>query len=147
MKLSFIKGALVPADDEARALGKKYRVGDEIEFEVINPRRAAFNSKVFVSLDEIAKMLDITMMSLRAEILIETGRAENLKLRDGTRVWAVPSMSKAAMTQSELESFWDDARTYILKEVMISLNGDQQTRVRAMLGANEENVVNPLAGG
>ena len=146
MRLSFIKGALVPADDEARALGRKYRVGDEIEFEVLNPRHQTFNSKVFVTLDEIAKMLGITMHSLRAEILIETGRAENLKLRDGTRAWALPSMSKTAMTQSELESFWEDARVYILKEVMISLDGAQQERVQALLGVERE-AVNPLAGG
>lgn len=149
MRLSFIKGALVPVDDEARGLGKKHKIGDEIEIEVLNPRHQTFNSKVFVTLDEIAKMLGITMQSLRAEILIETGRAENLKLRDGTRAWALPSMSKTAMTQSELESFWEDARAYILKEVMISLDADQQERVLNLLGAKreDERAVNPLAGG
>lgn len=133
MRLSFIKGALVPIDDEARALGKKYKIGDEIEFEVLQARHVKFNAKVHATLDEIAKMLGIEMKLLRAEILVETGRATQLKLRDGRRVWVLPSMSRASMTQSELESFWDDARDYIRREVMISLDGDQQARVSDMI--------------
>lgn len=134
MRLSFVKGALVPANEETRAaLGGKYKVGDTIEIEIINPRRAAFNSKVHATLDEVAKMLGIDMLSLRAEILVETGRAQNLKLRNGKRVWLLPSMSKASMTQSELESFWDDARLYIQNHVMPTLPGEQQARVNNMI--------------
>jgi uncharacterized protein (DUF1778 family) len=54
------------------------------------------------------------------------------------------------MTQAELEAFWDDARAYILKEVMISLDAAQQERVLEMLGATREDerkATNPLAGG
>ena len=138
MKLQFIKGALIPADDDARSIGRKHKIGDEIEIEVLNPRHTALNNKIFVTLDEIAKMLGITMQALRAEILIETGRAENLKLRDGTRAWALPSMSKSAMTQAELLSFWADAQAYIVKEVLIALDADQQEQALAMLGINRE---------
>jgi len=134
MKLSFVKGALVPADDEARAIGKHHKIGDVIDFEVLSERSIKFNGKVHATLDEIAKMLGITMQALRAEILIETGRAELLKLRDGKRVWALPSMSRASMSQKELETFWDEACDYIRREVMISLDGDQQARVNQMIG-------------
>lgn len=148
MRLNVVKGALVPANDDARqVLNKKTKVGDTIEVEMVNERSAAFNSKVFVTLDEVAKMIGSTMQQLRAEIMYESGRGEDLRLRDGKIVTVLPSMSKLAMTQSELESFWDDARRYILKEVMISLDGDQQERVRNMLGANEQEATNPLAGG
>lgn len=134
MRLSFVKGALVPANEETRAaLGSKYKVGDTIEIEVLNERNLKFNAKVHATLDEVAKMLGIDMKVLRAEILIETGRATNLKLRDGKRVWVLPSMSRASMTQSELKSFWDDACDYIRREVMISLDGDQQARVNEMI--------------
>jgi hypothetical protein len=133
MKLSFIKGALVPADDEARGLGKSHKIGDVIDIEVLHERRTKFNGKVHVTLDEISKMLGIEMMALRAEILIETGRATSIKLRDGKRVWALPSMSRSSWTMKDLESFWDDARNYIRKEVMISLDGDQQERVNDLL--------------
>jgi hypothetical protein len=78
-------------------------------------------------------MLGITMQQLRAEILVETGRAESLKLRDGKRVWALPSMSRASMTQSELETFWDDARLYIRNHVMPTLPGEQQARVNDLI--------------
>ena len=134
MQLSFVKGALMPHDDEARGLGKKYKVGDVIDIEVLNARRVKFNGLIHVTLDEIAKMLGISMQALRAEILIETGRAESLKLRDGRRVWALPSMSRSSWTMSDLESFWDDAQAYIRKEVMISLDGEQQERVNNLLG-------------
>lgn len=134
MKLSVIKGALIPGDDEARAtLNKKFRIGDSFEVEVLNERWVKFNSKIHVILDDVAKTLGITMQQLRAEILIETGRAENLKLRDGTRVWALPSMSRASMTQKELTTFWDDARLYIRNQVMPSLPGEQQARVSELI--------------
>jgi hypothetical protein len=105
---------------------------------------------VFVTLAEIAKMLNTSPESFRAEIVYESGRGEDLHLRDGRIVTVLPSMSKLSMTQAELETFWDDARQYILKEVMIALDGDQQTRVLEMLGATREDerkAVNPLAGG
>jgi len=134
MRLSFIKGALVPANEETRKdLGSKYKVGDAIDIEVLNERSVKFNSKIHVTLDEVAKLLGITMKQLRAEILIESGRAENLKLRDGKRVWALPSMSRASMTQKELEAFWDDARLYIRNHVMPSLPGEQQARVNELI--------------
>ena len=135
MKLSFVKGALVPADDEARAIGKRHKIGDVIDFEVLHERSVKFNAKIHATLDEIAKMLDIEMEALRAEILIETGRAHLLKLRDGKRVWALPSMSRASMSQKDLSDFWDEACEYIRREVMISLDGDQQERVNQMIGA------------
>jgi hypothetical protein len=152
MKLNVAKGALVPANDDARqVLNKKTKVGDTIDVEIVHERNAAFNSKVFATIAEIAKMLGADEKTFRAEIIYETGRGYDVTLRNGTKVVTVlPSMSKHSMTQAELETFWDDARHYILKEVMISLDGDQQERVLQMLGAtrdDERNVTNPLAGG
>jgi uncharacterized protein (DUF1778 family) len=151
MKLNVVKGALVPANDDARqTLNAKTKIGGTIEVEIVHERNAAFNSKVFVTLDEVAKMLGSTMQQLRAEIMYESGRGEDIKMRDGKIITVLPSMSKHSMTQAELEAFWDDARHYILKEVMISLDGDQQERVLQMLGAtrdDEREATNPLAGG
>lgn len=136
LRLNVVKGALVPADDDARSqLNKRAKLGDTLEVELLHQRNAAFNAKVFVTLEEIAKMLGITELQFRAEIMYETGRGEDVKMRDGTRILVLPSMSKTSMTQGELEDFWIDARAYILKEVMISLDGDQQERVLQMLGA------------
>lgn len=136
MRLSVIKGALVPADDDARAqLNKRAKIGDTLEVELLNERNVAFNNKVFATLDEVARMLGITTDQLRAEIMYETGYGEDLRMRDGKVIAVLPSMSKAHMTMGELETFWDEMRKYILKEVMISLDGDQQERVLQMLGA------------
>jgi hypothetical protein len=133
-RLSFIKGALIPADEETRKdLGSKHKVGDVIDVEVLNPRRVKFNSLIHVTLDEIAKMVGSDMKALRAEILIETGRASAIKLRDGVIVWALPSMSRSSWTMKDLESFWDDAREYIKREIMISLDAEQQERVNNLL--------------
>ena len=136
MRLSVIKGALVPADDDARAqLNKRAKIGDTLEVELLNERNVAFNNKVFATLDEISRMLGITTDQLRAEIMYETGYGEDLRMRDGKVIAVLPSMSKAHMTMGELETFWEEMRKYILKEVMISLDGDQQERVLQMLGA------------
>ena len=152
MKLNVVKGALVPANDDARQeLNKKAKVGGVLEVEIVNERNAAFNAKVFTTIAEIAKMLDVDPDEFRAEIIYETGRGKDIALRDGKAVVTVlPSMSKHSMTQAELEAFWEDARAYILKEVMIALDADQQERVLEMLGATREDerkAVNPLAGG
>jgi antitoxin component of MazEF toxin-antitoxin module len=152
MRLNVVKGALVPAADaDVQVLrDKQIKIGQTIEVELVNDRNAAFNSKVFATLAEIAKMLDITPETFRAEIAYETGRGEDLHLRNGDIITVLPSMSKLAMTQAELTAFWDDAQAYILKEVMISLDGDQQARVLQMFGVqreDEEKVINPLAGG
>lgn len=152
MKLNVVKGALVPANDDARQeLNKKAKVGGVLEVEIVNERNAAFNAKVFTTIAEIAKMLDVDPDEFRAEIIYETGRGKDIALRAGKAVVTVlPSMSKHSMTQAELEAFWEDARAYILKEVMVSLDADQQERVLEMLGATREDerkAVNPLAGG
>ena len=136
MRLNVVKGALVPADDDARSqLNKRAKIGDTLEVELLNERNVAFNNKVFATLDEVARMLGITTDQLRAEIMYETGYGEDLRMRDGKVIAVLPSMSKAHMTMGELETFWDEMRKYILKEVMISLDGDQQERVLQMLGA------------
>jgi uncharacterized protein (DUF1778 family) len=152
VRLNVVKGALVPANDDARQeLNKKTKLGQVIEMELVNERNTAFNGKVFATLAEIAKMLDIDADTFRAEIVYETGRGQDIALRAGkTVVTVLPSMSKHSMTQAELEAFWDDARAYILKEVMISLDAAQQERVLEMLGATREDerkATNPLAGG
>jgi len=152
MKFNVVKGALVPANDDARQeLNKKAKVGGVLEVEIVNERNTAFNAKVFTTIAEIAKMLDVDPDEFRAEIIYETGRGKDIALRDGKAVVTVlPSMSKHSMTQAELEAFWEDARAYILKEVMIALDADQQERVLEMLGATREDerkAVNPLAGG
>ena len=152
MRLNIVKGALVPANDHARqVLNSNTRIGDAIEVEIVNERNAAFNAKVFATITEIAKMLNTDEKSFRAEIMYETGRGYAITVRNSTKdVIVLPSMSKHSMTQGELEAFWEDARQYILKEVMIALDGDQQERVLEMLGATREyerKAVNPLAGG
>jgi uncharacterized protein (DUF1778 family) len=152
MKLNVVKGALVPANDDARQeLNKKTKLGQVIEVELVNERNTGFNAKVFTTIAEIAKMLDVDPDEFRAEIIYETGRGKDIALRAGKAVVTVlPSMSKHSMTQAELEAFWEDARAYILKEVMVSLDADQQERVLEMLGATREDerkAVNPLAGG
>lgn len=133
MKLSFVKGALVPADDEAKGLGKGHKIGDIIDIEVLHERRVKFNNLIHVTLDEISKMLDVDAKALRAEILIETGRAEMIKLRDGRRVWALPSMSRSSWTNKDLEAFWDDAREYIRSKIVPTLGVDAAEHVNNLL--------------
>jgi uncharacterized protein (DUF1778 family) len=147
-----VKGALVPANDHARqVLNTNTKIGDTIEVEIVHERNAGFNAKVFATLAEIAKMLGEDEQAFRAEIIYETGRGQDIALRAGKAVVTVlPSMSKHSMTQAELEAFWEDARNYILKEVMVSLDAAQQERVLEMLGATREDerkATNPLAGG
>jgi hypothetical protein len=151
MRLSVVKGALVPADDDTRQrLNKIAKIGDSISVVEINERNQAFNNKVFATLQELAEMLGTDPKTMRAEIAYGTGYGWDITLPDGKSITMLDSMSRYSMTQRELEDFWAAARTYILAEVMIRLDADQQKRVLEMLGAtrdDERRAVNPLAGG
>lgn len=153
MQLTIIKGALIPASNlervelhkQLKAHGIESKVGQSFDVMLVHPRNARFNSKVFAALNEIAEMLNIPELNLRAEIMYETGRGTDITLRDGKVVTILPSMSKTSMSEAELESFWNDAVAYIVKEIGISLDGDQQARMRHALGIDEQH--NPLQGG
>jgi hypothetical protein len=153
MQLTIIKGALVPSSDLERmdlhkalkAAGIESKIGQSFDVQLVHPRNAKFNSKVFAALNAIAEMLGIAEFNLRAEIMYETGRGTDIKLRDGKVVTVLPSMSKTNMSEAELESFWNDAVNYIVKEIGISFDGDQQKRMREILGLDEQH--NPLQGG
>lgn len=153
MQLTIIKGALVPSDDlermdlhkQLKAHGLQSKVGEKFDVLLVHPRNIKFNAKVFAALNSIAEMLGIPEFNLRAEIMYETGRGVDIKLRDGKVVTVLPSMSKVSMTEKEMESFWNDAVDYIVKEIGISLDGDQQTKMREILGLDEQH--NPLRAG
>ena len=86
MKLNVVKGALVPANDDARQeLNKKAKVGGVLEVEIVNERNTGFNAKVFTTIAEIAKMLDVDPDEFRAEIIYETGRGKDIALRASRR--------------------------------------------------------------
>lgn len=153
MQLTIIKGALVPASDlermdlhkQLRAHGIESKIGQSFDVQVIHPRNAKFNAKIFAALNAIAEMLGIPELNLRAEIMYETGRGTDITLRDGKVVTVLPSMSKASMSAPQLEAFWNDAVDYIVREIGISFDGDQQKRMREILGIDEQH--NPLQGG
>lgn len=153
MQLTIIKGALVPATDLERmdlhkalkAHGIESKIGQSFDVQLVHPRNAKFNAKIFAALNAIAEMIGISEFNLRAEIMYETGRGTDIKLRDGKTITVLPSMSKANMSEAELSSFWDDAVAYIVKEIGISLDGDQQKQMREILGIDEQH--NPLQGG
>jgi hypothetical protein len=150
MQLTIIKGALVPASDLERmdlhkalkAAGIESKIGQSFDVQLVHPRNAKFNAKIFAALTGIADMLGISELMLRAEIMYETGRGMDVKLRDGKLVTVLPSMSKTHMSEAELRAFWEDAVEYIVKEIGISFDGDQQKQMREILGLDEQH--NPL---
>ena len=153
MQLTIIKGAHIPSDDlermtlhkQLKTVGIESKVGSKFDVLLVHPRNIRFNAKVFAALNAIAEMLGIPEFNLRAEIMYETGRGIDITLRDGKVVTVLPSMSKVSMTEKEMESFWNDAVAYIVKEIGISFDGDQQKRMREILGLDEQH--NPLQGG
>lgn len=153
MQLTIIKGALVPASDLERmdlhkalkAAGIESKIGQSFDVQLVHPRNAKFNAKVFAALNGIADMLGISELMLRAEIMYETGRGMDVKLRDGKAVTVLPSMSKTNMPEAELKAFWEDAVEYIVKEIGISFDGDQQKQMREILGIDEQH--NPIQAG
>ena len=155
MQLTIAKGALVPSNDESRqemakalkAAGLGVAIGTTFDVAIVHPRNASFNGKIFAALGELAKMIDSEIDPLRWQIMYDGGWGQDIVLPDGEIVAVLPSMSKTSMSEKELQEFWEAARDYVSKEIMIRLTPEQQERCRQMFELGADNQPNPLQAG
>lgn len=120
-QFSVIKNGLVPHDDDARAAMSKLKIGAVLDVELVQPMNVKFNSKIFAAIGLLAKMAGVGMETMKARLLVLTGRFDMVPLDGQRKVLVAHSMSRNAMTQAERESFWDDMRKVAREVVLPSL--------------------------
>ena len=117
-----IKNGLVPRDDDARTLMAKQHIGATVEIEILQLQDAAYRRYVFMVIGRVAKALDISAEDMRAGLLVETGRFRLVKLRDGKFVMVVQSMHRRSMSTADMHSFFADAKTIIITEILPAID-------------------------
>jgi hypothetical protein len=137
MKARVGKNMMFPADDEAMDWLVKKPMNDVFEFEPLNPRSLAFNNYIHAAIDKVAKAHGVDLQTMKARLLIATGRYSMVKVAEGKRVMVLPSTSKASWTMKQMIEFWDDARQYIIDHLLSGISNQQVTEIRGMLNEPE----------
>ncbi len=141
MKFSVGKNVLLPADDKAMTGLAKYKIGDVVTIEIANPRSQAFEAFIHVVIKKLADAIGKPPKSVKARLLIETGRCDFIKYDDGPPAkWAVSlwSTKRTEMTQADLRDWWNDARGYIHDKILEKLPNDTATEIASMLNDPQE---------
>ena len=141
-KFSVAKNALIPADDAARKVLAKHTIGDIVDADVLHGINQRFNNLMFAVISKLAEASGTSINTMKTRLLVWTGRYEEVPATPGPtgygrKVLVVPSMSRAQMTASERESFWNDMREVVEKDFLPYINQRDAEEIRNMM-ADEE---------
>ena len=129
---------LLPVDEAGRSFLYDLKPRQVVELEVLHERDMVEHRKIFAQIRELATALRRDPERLRAELLFKTGNFQYLGELDGKALISVNSMSRHHMKDHELHAFWDDARTYILTELLPEITDDaERDRLASMLFLGE----------
>ena len=110
---------LVPFDEAAEAFMAEQIDGEPIEVDVMHPREMIEHRSIFGYIGELAKAIGTDRELLRAELQYDTGNFKLVgALSDMHLVIAVNSMSRHAMTDRELHTFWTEAKEVIESKML-----------------------------
>lgn len=130
VEFSVAKNALIPADDEARAMLRKLQVGETVAAAIYRQRNIRFGNWVQLVLARLGRCQGIGFRNIRGWLAAQTGRADLVTI-NGKRV-LVP-WSTGEMSATEFHVFWEDALPVIEAEILPKLNADDRAAVKAML--------------
>lgn len=127
-----IKNALVPANQDARELMAKLRVSETVDIELLHFQEDAFRRYVFLVIGRVAKALGVTPEDMRTRLLVETGRCRLVELKD-KMVVVVQSMHRRSFSDKDMRSFFADAKTIIIADIMPTLTVKDRDEISEML--------------
>jgi hypothetical protein len=113
---------LVAHDKAAFDFMKQVRDAEPLELEPLFERDMIEHRKVFAQINEVAKALHITPECLRARLLFETGNFTVLGEMYGKTFVAVSSMSRHAMRDHELHTFWAEAKEVVKTKLLSNVS-------------------------
>ena len=127
--------ALVPFDAAALRVLEEQTDAEPIEVEVLHPRDMVEHRRIFGQIAEVAKALHCSPERLRAELLYATGNFCLVgELVGMPPMIAVSSMSRHAMRDCDLHTFWDEARATIISRLLPQVEDDaERARLEEML--------------
>ncbi|MBO4222000.1 hypothetical protein [Bradyrhizobium neotropicale] len=134
MRFVIGKHGLRPFDKAARDFLDSLTTTEPIEVEALHPHDAAFRRHIFGVLEALADGLHTTPEVVRAKLLMSTGNFQLVGHVMGSTVIAVSSMSRSAMRDPELRTFWDEAKTIITDNMLACIKDDaERHRVEELL--------------
>jgi hypothetical protein len=128
------KNVLLPHDDAARQALAKYKVGDVVDVDILNPINTKFNNLMFAAIGKLAKACSQTTKQMTVRLLVMTGRFQMVQITDHKKVLVADSMSRSSMTQSEREEFWNDLRAIASDQLLPLIDDRAAEEIREMFG-------------
>lgn len=141
-QFSVTKNALVPHDDDARAMLSKLKIGAVVDVDVLNPIHTKFNNKMFLAIAALAKACGVSTDAMKARLLVLTGRYQMVPITPQKKIAVADSMSRNAMTQSERESFWTDMSEVAREQILPLLDQHTADEINAMFDPAETGATN-----
>jgi len=118
------KHALLPANDESRAVMAGLKVGDTVHVEVYQIRDQKFSNCVNTVFDRIGKAKGMRVRNVRGMLAILTGRADLVAMPPGF-AWPVCPIPHGTgprdMNAVQFEVFWEDSREVVLRDILPTL--------------------------
>lgn len=135
-QFSVTKNALIPHDDEARTIMGKLKIGAVVDVDVLQSMNARFNAKIFALIGKLARLAGMTTDTMKARLLVLTGRFDMVALTDRRKVLVAHSMSRNAMSQAEREAFWDDLREVVRDVILpgLTLTQSDADEINSLMG-------------
>ena len=126
--------SLVAFDDAARDFMRRISNAEPFEVEVLNDRDMIEHRKIFAQIADVAKALQRSPDAVRAQLLFETGNFQHLGEMFGKTFIAVNSMSRNAMSDRELHTFWKEAKDVLRNKLLPGVaDAAERHRLAAML--------------
>lgn len=137
-QFSVIKNGLIAHDDDARASLAKLKIGSVVDVDVLNPMNTKFNSKIFAAIGKLAKLSGVSTDTMKARLLVLTGRFDMVPLNDQRKVLVAHSMSRSAMSEKQREIFWADMRQVARELILppLHLDARDQDEIDALFDDN-----------
>ena len=122
MFFTVAKNALLPADDEARAVMAALAIGEQVECEVYRARaNPRFPNGVNAMFHRLGQARGIRVRNVRGWMCLRTGRLDVVR-EAGHKPLLVPhGTGPRDMSALEFETFYEDARDYIRAHVLATL--------------------------
>jgi hypothetical protein len=131
------KNALLPYDDDARERQAKFKLGDIVDVDVLNPISTRFNSLMFAVIGKLAKAQGVSTRAMTARLLVLTGRFEMVPLTEHKKIMVADSMSRNAMTQTEREDFFAEMCVVAEAQMLPFIDSRIADEIREMIGGKQ----------
>lgn len=127
-----------PANDIARDLLAKVKLGAVVRVDVKRPRSVAWHARYWALVSLVSENSSRTPDEVHALLKLKAGLVKRMEERNGT-VWAIPdSIAFDKMTPEEWAVYWDKVVRIVCDDMLPGVTADQLRRELAELAGVPE---------